>query len=87
MSDYVKVATETGDQVLAGIAETQESFLKAMAPYTEWAATQTKMAPPAFSADLPTMQEITEANFAFAAKLMKQQKKFTEKLFSAVNAQ
>ena len=87
MSDYVKLATEAGDQVLAGIAESQETFLKAMAPYTEWAATQTKMAPPAISADLPTFQEITEANFAFAAKLLKQQKKFTEKLFSAVAVQ
>lgn len=87
MSDYVKVATEAGDQMLAGIAETQESFLKAMAPYSEWAATQTKMAPPAFSADMPTMQEITEANFAFVSKLLKQQKKFTEKLFAAVAVQ
>jgi len=87
MSEYVKLASEAGDQVIAGIAETQESFLKAMAPYTEWAATQTKMAPPAFSADLPTFQEVTEANFAFASKLLKQQKKFTEKLFSAMTAQ
>ena len=87
MSDYVKLATETGDQMLAGIAETQETFLKAMAPYTEWAATQTKMAPPAFSADMPTMQEIAEANFAFVSKLLKQQKKFADKLFSAVAVQ
>ena len=86
MSDYVKVASEAGDQLLAGIAETQDNILKAMAPYTEWAQTQTTMAPPAFSADLPTMQEVTEANFAFAAKLLKQQKKFTDKLFAAVNA-
>jgi hypothetical protein len=87
MSDYVKVASDAGDQMLAGIAESQETFLKAMAPYTEWAATQTKMAPPAFSADMPTVQEITEAQFAFASKLLKQQKKFTDKLFSAVTTQ
>jgi hypothetical protein len=86
MSDYVKVATETGDQVLAGIAEAQDSIIKAMAPYTEWASTQTKMAPPAFSADLPTLNEMTEANFAFAAKLLKQQKKFAEKLFATDSA-
>ena len=87
MSDYVKLASEAGDQVIAGIAETQENFLKAMAPYTEWATTQMKMTPPAYSADLPTVQEIAEANFAFASKLLKQQKKFTEKLFSAVSTQ
>lgn len=86
MSDYVKVASEAGDQFLASIAETQDSMLKAMAPYTEWAQTQSNMAPPAFSADMPTMHEITEAQYAFAAKLLKQQKKFTEKLFSAVSA-
>ncbi len=86
MSDYVKVASEAGDQFLAGMAEAQDNMLKAMAPYTEWAQTQTKMAPPAFSADLPTVHEITEANFAFAAKLLKQQKKFADKLFAAVNA-
>lgn len=86
MSDYVKTATEAGDQFLAGVAEAQDNMLKAMAPYTEWASTQTRMAPPAFSADLPTPQEITEANFAFAAKLLKQQKKFADKLFAAVSA-
>ena len=86
MSDYVKNATEAGDQVLAGIAEAQDSIIKAMAPYQEWASTQTKMPPPAYSADFPTMQEITEANFAFAAKLLKQQKKFADKLFAATSA-
>jgi hypothetical protein len=32
--------------------------------------------------ELPTMAEVTEANFAFANKFLKQQKKFAEKLFS-----
>ena len=86
MSEYTKVANEASEQMLAGIAEAQDNILKAMAPYTEWASTQTKMAPPAFSADLPTMQEVSEANFAFAAKLLKQQKKFADKLFAAVSA-
>ena len=86
MSDYVKNATEAGDQVLAGIAEAQDNIIKAMQPYTEWATTQTNMPPPAFSADMPTAQEIAEANFAFAAKLLKQQKKFADKLFSVASA-
>ena len=86
MSDYVKVASEAGDQFLAGVAETQDNIIKAMAPYTEWSQTQTKMAPPAFSADMPNMQEVAEANFAFAAKLLKQQKKFADKLLAAYQA-
>ena len=32
---------------------------------------------------LPTAQEITEASFAFAQKLLKQQKSFAEKLLAA----
>ncbi len=86
MSDYVKVASETGDQVLAGIAEAQDSIIEAMTPFKEWASTQTTMAPPAFSADMPTMREVSEAQYAFAAKLLKQQKKFADKLFAAYSA-
>ena len=44
------------------------------------------MPTPAFAADLPTPQEITEANFAFATKLLKQQKKFADKLFATSSA-
>jgi len=53
MSDYVKNATEAGDQVLAGIAEAQDSIIKAMQPYTEWASTQTKMPSPKNSLTTP----------------------------------
>ena len=35
---------------------------------------------PAFAAELPTAKEVVEANFAFASKLLKQQKDFAEKL-------
>jgi len=38
---------------------------------------------PAFATALPTIQEVTEANFAFAQKLLKQQKDFIEKLVAA----
>ena len=36
-----------------------------------------------FVAALPSPKEVVEANFAFAAKLLKQQKDFTEKLVAA----
>jgi hypothetical protein len=40
--------------------------------------------PPVFpaAAELPTAQEVTEASFAFAQKLLKQQKSFAEKLLA-----
>ena len=87
MSNYVKLATDAGDQYLASLAEIQENFLKAT---TAFAARFTPVAPvaiPAFTApELPTAQEVTEATFAFAQKLLKQQKSFAEKLFAAGTA-
>ena len=92
MSEYVKYATSAGDQYLATVAEFQDSFLKSVAPFTQ-AATQAAAALPKMPAspiadfvpEFPTLAEITEANFAFASKLLKQQKKFAEKLFSVVS--
>jgi len=84
MSEFVKLATTVGDQYLSSLAESQEAFLKAMAPLTEMASKMPSMPmpAPAFAMDLPTPQEITEANFAFVTKLLKQQKKFADKLFA-----
>jgi hypothetical protein len=85
MSNYVKLATDAGDQYLTSLAEIQESFLKAT---TAFAARFTPVAPVAMApvfpaaAELPTAQEITEASFAFAQKLLKQQKSFAEKLLA-----
>ena len=84
MSNYVKLATDAGDQYLTSLAEMQENFLKAT---TAFAARFTPVAPPvaipAFAApELPTAQEVTDASFAFAQKLLKQQKSFAEKLLA-----
>jgi hypothetical protein len=79
-SNYLKLATDAGDQLLSTLAEGQESFLKSLATLS------TPMPPPAipaFATALPTIQEVTEANFAFAQKLLKQQKDFIEKLVAA----
>ena len=86
MSEYVKLLSAAQDQYLAAVAETQESFLKAMAPFAEWASKLPAPATPAFAADAPTLQEVTEANFAFAQKLLKQQKKFAERLFTTTDS-
>jgi hypothetical protein len=82
MSEYAKFATSAGDQFLASISEMQDAFLKSMTPFTQAAATMPKMPASGFMPEMPTMAEITEANFSFANKLLKQQKKFAEKFFA-----
>lgn len=81
MSEYTKIAGSAGDQYLAALAETQETFLKSIQPYQEYLKSMPKMPAPPFAADVPTPQEVTEANFSFANKLLKQQKKFFDKLY------
>ncbi len=83
MSEYSKIATSAGDQYLAALSESQETFLKAMSPYRDWVSNLPQAPAPAFASDLPTPQEVAEANFSFATKLLKQQKKFVEKFFEA----
>jgi len=77
---YLKVATDAGEQFLSTLHEGQETFLKSLATLS---TPPPPPAIPAFAAALPTIQEVTAANFAFAEKLMKQQKEFIEKLVAA----
>ena len=84
MSDYVKLASGAGDQYLTALAESQEQFLKSIAAFNSWLPkVPTAAATPAYAVDLPTVKEVVEANFAFATKLLKQQKDFAEKLVAA----
>ena len=85
MSSYVKLATDAGDQYLASLAEMQENFLKATTALAANSPPTTPIETPACSCcrGLPTAQEVTEATFAFAQKLLKQQKSFAEKLLAA----
>ena len=78
--NYLKLATDAGDQFLTTLAEGQESFLKSL---TTLSPPPPPPAIPAFAAALPTIQEVTEANYAFAQKLLKQQKDFIDKLSAA----
>jgi hypothetical protein len=87
MSNYVKLATDAGDQYLTTLAEAQENFLKTTtALAAKLPPTPAMETPPAFAAAFPTAQEVTEASFAFAQKLLKQQKSFAEKLLAASSA-
>ena len=86
MSEYVKLATGAGDQFLAALAESQETFLKSLsAAASSWPPAPQPVAAPAFAAELPSPKEVIEANFVFASKLLKQQKDFTEKFFAATS--
>jgi len=86
MSDYVKRASGIGDQYLSALAESQEQFLKTLTTLSASVPKAPAAPAPEFVAALPTPKEILEANFAFAAKLLKQQKDFTEKLVAATSA-
>lgn len=87
MSEYVKLATGAGDQFLAALAESQETFLKSVSAFSSWTPAPQPVTTPAafqaFTSELPTPKEVTEASFAFATKLLKQQKEFTEKFLAA----
>ena len=83
MSDYVKKASGVADQYLSALAESQEQFLKTLSTFSALVPKAQAAPAPEFVAGLPTPKEVLEANFAFAAKLLKQQKDFTEKLIAA----
>jgi hypothetical protein len=82
MSNYVKLATEASDSYFAALTETQENFLKSIAAYTAFLPVV-----PAANAhsypDLPTVQELNEANFSFAQKFLRQQQEFVERFIAA----
>lgn len=82
MSEYVKYATSAGDQYLSTLSEFQDSFLKSMTPITEMMPAMPESPVASMFPQMPTPAEIAEANFAFATKLLKQQKKFADKFFA-----
>ena len=83
MSEYVKYATSAADQYLSTVAEMQDSFLKSLTPMQQVASFYPKMPENTVMPELPTLAEVAEANFEFASKFLKQQKKFSEKFFAA----
>ena len=83
MSSYAKLVAEAGDQFLNTLTQAQEQFLKSMSTFAAMVPAVPSLPTPPFAVDLPTPKEVADANFAFAAKLLSQQKAFTDKLFSA----
>ena len=83
MSQYTKLAAEAADKYLGALEESQTQLLKTVSTFSSWTPAAPAMPTPPFAEELPTPKEIAEANFAFAAKLLKQQKAFAEKFFAA----
>jgi hypothetical protein len=83
MSNYVKLATEASDSYFAALTETQENFLKSISAFSAFMPAWPGVTAAQGSPDLPTMQEIMEASFSFAQKLLRQQQEFVEKLIAA----
>ena len=82
-SNYVKLASDAGDQYLASLSEIQGNVLKSTSAFAARVPATSIEMPAAFAGVFPTAQEVTEASFAFAQKLLKQQQDFTEKFLAA----
>ena len=85
MSNYGKFVAETTDRYFAALEAAQENFLKSFITFSA-----SVPAVPAFQPalpGLPTMQEVSEATFAFAQKLLNQQQSFMQKLVATAPAE
>lgn len=81
MLNYTKMFADAGDQYLATLGEMQENFLKARTALSAKLPAPPPVENP-FASVFPSAQDMTEASFAFAQKLLKQQKSFAEKLLA-----
>jgi hypothetical protein len=84
MSSYLRLAADAGDQYLAALAESQEYFLKSVSPLA-WSVAN-GAAVPGYSVGMSTPHELTDASFAFAEKLLQQQKDFIQKLVAVTRS-
>ena len=82
MSNYGKLVAERTDQYFATLDAAQQNFLQSIATYSA-SLPVSPLSPPQAIPGLPTVQEIIEASFAFAQKLLSQQQSFMQKLLSA----
>ena len=82
MSNYGKFVAETTDRYFAALDGAQESFLKSFATFSASVPAAPMSFQPAMPG-LPTVQEVSEATFAFAQKLLNQQQSFMQKLVAA----
>ena len=79
MSNYGRLVAETTDQYFASMDAAQQNFLKSVATFSASVPASPMSSQPAMPG-LPTAQEVIEASFAFAQKLLNQQQRFMQKL-------
>jgi hypothetical protein len=79
MSNYGKLVAERTDQYFAALDAAQQNFLKSFATFSA-SLPASPLSPPPAIPGLPTAQEVIEASFTFAQKLLNQQQSFLQKL-------
>jgi hypothetical protein len=84
MSSYVRLAADTADRYFAALAGSQEHFLNTVSALASWAPNAA--AGPGCSAGAWTPQELSNASFAFAEKLLQQQKDFVQKVVAVTRS-
>lgn len=82
-TSYVKLASEAGDKYISTLTEIQENFVKSQTESAERIKAVTAATAPAFDFPVPTASDVAEVSFAFAEKLLKQQKAFAQKLLAS----
>ena len=79
MSNYGRLVAERTDQYFAALDAAQQNFLKSFATFSAALPASPIPSQPAMPG-VPTVQEVIEATFAFAQKLLNQQQTFVQKL-------
>ena len=79
MSNYGKFIAESTDHYFAALEAAQDNVLKSVAAFSASIPASPMFLQPALPG-VPTLQEVSEASFAFAQKLLDQQQSFMQKL-------
>ena len=83
MSPFVTQATEATEQYLTAVSKVQDASIEAVSTFAANLPDVAKHVPALPANDLPTVEEITAAYFAFAEKFVANQKAYTERFFAA----
>jgi hypothetical protein len=84
MANATEMITALEDQVLESVKQTQDAVVKAVQTWAEAGKSLVPELPPLpFSDQLPAASEIVENAFAFADRLLKVQREFTNAVLEA----
>ena len=80
---YLTPTVEAADQVLEAVVKLQDATIDAVSTFTASLPEASKNVPALPETGLPTAQEIASTYFAYAEKILSNQKAFVEKFFAA----